>query len=619
MSILDTARKVYARIKAESNGHPRVLPIAASMPVCSSCDEENEVYEERPAVAYRLSSDAAELATVETAVRRSERVALDTETTGLDPRKDRVRLLQLATESDTCLVDCFAVDPAPLWPALHGKELIGHNLAFDLSFLAPMGLDTSACVLHDTMILSALLTAGDFTKRNSLEAVAERCLGMTLDKTHQKSVWSGELTPDMLNYAARDAVATRDVYLPLLRDIDVAGLRAIADLEHRCLPAVLWMSAAGVAFDQDAWMVLAEKAEQEAEALGKQLAKLAPPKPDGSPWNYNSPKQVTEMFTALGIVLDSTGEEALAAVAHPLADLLRRYRAAAKLAGTYGRAWLDFIGADGRIRCSWKQTGTKTGRMACGKPNLQNLPKDPAYRRCFVAPPGRLLIRADYSQIELRIAAKVAGEQGMIDAFRKGADLHTLTARQLTGREDVTPQERGLAKPVNFGLIYGLGAAALARKAKAEYGIDLDKEQAEQYRSAWFAAWPGIRRWHDELKRQRWRQMLGKQPAETRTLTGRRTMVTRDLWHGARANFIVQGTGGDGIKAALALLWERRGDCPHAVPVLAVHDEIVVECDEDKAGQAEAWLKAAMIDAMQPLIDPVPCAVEVRIGKTWGG
>jgi DNA polymerase-1 len=302
-----------------------------------------------------------------------------------------------------------------------------------------------------------------------------------------------------------------------------------------------------------------------------------------------------------------------------LADLLRRYRAAAKLAGTYGRAWLDFIGADGRIRCLWKQTGAKTGRMASGEPNLQNLPKDPAYRRCFIAPPGRILIRADYSQIELRIVAEVAGEQRMIDAFREGADLHTLTARQLTGRADVTSEERGLAKPVNFGLIYGLGATALARKAKAEYGAAMDKEQAERYREAWFAAWPGITRWHEELRRRRWRQMLGKEPAETRTLAERRTIVQKDLWHGARANFIVQGTGGDGIKAALALLWERRGDCLHAIPVLAVHDEIVIEADEDKAAEAAKWLESAMIDAMTPILDPVPCVVEVKQGRTWGG
>jgi DNA polymerase-1 len=122
-----------------------------------------------------------------------------------------------------------------------------------------------------------------------------------------------------------------------------------------------------------------------------------------------------------------------------------------------------------------------------------------------------------------------------------------------------------------------------------------------------------------ELRYDRFQQMQGNEPAETHTLTGRRMLVSPDLWEGPRANFVVQGTGGDGIKLALALLWERRADCSHALPVLAVHDEIVIEADEDKAEQAAEWLEAAMIDAMTPILDPVPVDVDVKIARTWGG
>jgi DNA polymerase I-like protein with 3'-5' exonuclease and polymerase domains len=580
----------------------------------------------RPAVVYRLVMDADSLTQVANAVRCSQHIALDTETTGLDPCKDRVRLLQLATDSGVYIIDCFAVDPSGLWPALAGKKVVFHNAHFDALFLHSLGFDFSTVTIRDTLILSVLLTAGDRSQRNTLAAVAERYLGYSLDKTHQKSDWSGELTPDMLAYAAQDPLATRDVYEPLQVNIEAAHLRGVADLEHRCLPAVLWMSTAGVGFDREGWLQLAEKAEKEATALGQKLEKLAPPKPppkkptktDGPDWNWNSDKQVKKMFDLLGFSLESTSVEALAGVDHPVADMLRRYRAAAKLAKTYGRNWLDFIGADGRIRCNWKQMEAITGRMACEQPNMQNLPKDPAYRKCFIAPPGRVLIKADYSQIELRIAAKVAKDKAMIDAFICGQDLHRLTAQQLTGREAITSKERSLAKPVNFGLIYGLSAPALARKAKLEYQTDLNKEQAEQYRAAWFKAWPGIAYWHKELERQRWLQMLGRESAETRTLTGRRTLIEKGLWYGARANYVVQGTGGDGIKAALALLWERRERCPGAFPVLAVHDEIVVEADRDTAEQAEKWLTDAMVDGMAPLIHPVPCVVEPKIGRTWG-
>jgi DNA polymerase-1 len=231
-----------------------------------------------------------------------------------------------------------------------------------------------------------------------------------------------------------------------------------------------------------------------------------------------------------------------------------------------------------------------------------------------VAPPNRALIRADYSQIELRLTAKVANEKNMVDAFRRGEDLHTLTAQQLTGRQKITPQERSLAKPVNFGLIYGLSPSALARKARSDYGIDMSIEKARGYCRAWFTAWPGIVRWHNELKHLCWRGGV-----EVRTLTGRRVLIPNNPWHGKAANYIVQGSGGDGIKLALSLLWERRADCPHAFPVLCVHDEILVEAAEDKAQEAATWLKAAMMDGMQGLLDPVPCEVELTIGTTWGG
>src|SRR5262249_39811331 len=161
----------------------------------------------------------------------------------------------------------------------------------------------------------------------------------------------------------------------------------------------------------------------------------------------------------------------------------------------------------------------------------------------------------------LRIAAKMSGDAAMLDAYARGLDLHTLTARKMLGREEVTPGERKLAKPVNFGLIYGLSARGLRAKAKAEDGLDLTAEQADGYRQAFFAAYPGIARWHNQVRRQR--------ATETRTLTGRRAAVQADDFPGKKVNYRVQGTGGDGIKLALALLWERREQVPGAFPVLA--------------------------------------------------
>jgi DNA polymerase-1 len=371
------------------------------------------------------------------------------------------------------------------------------------------------------------------------------------------------------------------------------------------------MERAGVPFDRPAWESLAAVAGEEAADLARQLGEAAPPRPGGLAWNWNSPDQVKQAFAAVDVTLDSTGVDELAAVAHPLAHLLRRYRAAAKLASTYGHAWAEEAVVGARVYSDWKQVGCITGRMASRSPNLQNLPGDLRYRACFRAPEGRALVKADYSQIELRITAKITGDRAMCDAYARGDDLHKLTARRMLGKSDVSDAERKLAKPVNFGLIYGQGAPSLRKKAKAEYGLDLTLAEARRYRQAFFAGYPSVADWHRRLRRE-------TAPA-VRTLAGRRCPLPDKHFYGTRANYMVQGTGGDGIKLALALLWERRGEVPGAIPVLTVHDEIVVECVEDQVSAVEGWLRKAMLDALTPLLDPVPAEVEVTTGRTWAG
>jgi DNA polymerase-1 len=383
-------------------------------------------------------------------------------------------------------------------------------------------------------------------------------------------------------------------------------------VEERCLPAVVWMAGSGVGFDAGGWAALVEGAEKALPALTEELNRLAPRRNGEfvSGWNWGSPRDVKEVFRLLGFEVEDAEAETLALIEHPIVGPYLAFKEASKRAGAFGRSWLK-AARDGRLYPGWNQTGAMTGRMSAKEPNVQQTPRGPAYRRCFVAPPGRLLVKADYSQLELRVAARIANEQHMLAAYRAGEDLHTLTARRLTGREEVTAQERQLAKPVNFGLIYGLSAKSLRKKAKAEYGVDLSEADARRYCDSFFAAYPAFRRWH--------RQLRGSRSTETRTVLGRRVLVKPDLFHGARANYAVQGTGGDGVKVALALLWERRHEVPGAFPVLAVHDEVVVECDQEQADAVKEWLKRAMVDAMAPLIAPVPVEVEAKVAPTWGG
>ena len=312
-----------------------------------------------------------------------------------------------------------------------------------------------------------------------------------------------------------------------------------------------------------------------------------------------------------GHPVDSTDDDALAAINHPLAQLLRQYREAKKKVTTYGQDWLKHVAPDGRVYPSWKQLGaSSSGRMSCREPNMQQLPRGP-YRQCVVAPPGRVLVKADYSQIELRAAAKITGDKALLEAYQRGEDLHTLTARKVLGVTEVTKQHRQLAKALNFGLLYGMGAARFRDYAQSQYGLTLTEDEAQRYRDAFFDAYPGLRAWHQRVGR------TGKKPVDTRTLAGRRRLQVVRFTE--KLNTPVQGTGADGLKQALALLSERRDQCPGAFPVLVVHDEIVIECDEGQADAAAAWLKSAMIDGMAPLLDPVPVEVEVKVARSWGG
>jgi DNA polymerase-1 len=254
--------------------------------------------------------------------------------------------------------------------------------------------------------------------------------------------------------------------------------------------------------------------------------------------------------------------------------------------------------------------------MACDHPNLQNIPRSGHLRRNIHAPEGRVFVIADYSQIELRIAAKISGDREMMAAYAEGHDLHTLTAQSLIGREEISRDDRKLAKAVNFGLLYGMGALGLRSYALRSYGVEMSLEQATHYRQCFFKTYHGLKRWHDN---ERWTWQHGE--TETRTLMGRRRMDIERLTD--RLNAPVQGTAADGLKLALALLWERRDECPGAVPVLVCHDEVVVECTAEHAAGVKTWLEKAMIEGMDAVLNgtsetDVPIRVDVRIISSWG-
>ncbi|VTR95168.1 dna-directed dna polymerase : DNA polymerase OS=Meiothermus silvanus (strain ATCC 700542 / DSM 9946 / VI-R2) GN=Mesil_1349 PE=3 SV=1: DNA_pol_A [Gemmata massiliana] len=454
-----------------------------------------------------------------------------------------------------------------------------------------------------------MLHAGDRTIGHALKELAHRHLGLALNKELPSADWSGALTGHV-QYAARDAELPLALGDKLAAELAQAGLTNTAEIETGALPAATWAATHGVGFDRTTWEAGADAAEVRVRNLRGRLDELAPNAGNlFGVTNWNSVDDVTDAFARLGIALSFTGDDALAALDHPVAPVLRAYRAAAKLAGSYGREWLRHVAPDARVYATWKQIGAgASGRMSCKEPNLQQLPRNPRYRRCFAAPPGRVLVKADYSQIELRIAARITGDRRMLDAYRTGEDLHTTTARAVLGKTDVTKDDRQLAKSLNFGLLYGMGSRALAAYAASNFGVALTEAEAGRHRDTFFRTYPGLRAWH---------RGVPNGTVETCTRGGRRRIGVSAFTE--KLNTPVQGTGADGLKRALALLWEHRSACPGAFPVLLVHDEIVVECDEAQQSEAAAWVRGAMADGMAPLIDPVPVEIEVSAGRSWGG
>jgi DNA polymerase-1 len=569
---------------------------------------------------------ASQLDTVLSTLCAAPLLAVDTETTGLDPLKDYVRLIQFALPDRVIVVDAGQVPVQRLAPVFTASHVLAfHNAKFDLKFLRAAGLPWPVSPVFDTMLAAQLLGAGTaegMLKECSLAAVAQRSLSIALDKALQTSDWTGTLTPAQLCYAARDAHVTFQLVQVLQQALVDAGLEQAAAIEGRCVPALAWLELAGVPIDAQRWRDRATYETNQAHALEAQLQAILAQSSNGSghlfpeALNWHSPQQVLDLLQHRGHDITKTDSETLCARvdADLLIAVLLDYREAEKRAGTYGLAWVEQAvhPLTGRVYADYLQLGSRAGRMSCTRPNIQNLPRTKTYRGCITAEPGSCIVKADYGQIELRIAAVIAHDTAMLEAYRNGQDLHTATAAHLLGVPvaQVTGESRQLAKAVNFGLLYGMGARTLQTYAQKTYGVRLTPAEAERYRQRFFEAYPGLRHWH--------RQTGATQSTETRTLAGRRRLEVSRFTE--RLNSPVQGTGADGLKGALARLFAHQHEAPDARLVAVVHDEIVAECPVEAAAQTATWLQGHMTAAMTEVLhDAVPVVVETTIGQDWAG
>ncbi|MDL2319056.1 bifunctional 3'-5' exonuclease/DNA polymerase [Eubacteriales bacterium OttesenSCG-928-A19] len=574
--------------------------------------------------AYELVRTAAALAERLPVLRSARVIGVDLETTGLDPHADRVRLVQLAVPGTPVLViDCDTALPEGL-PAL--REALGtravkvlQNAKFDLQFLLALGIEVSP--VFDTMLAGQMLYMPGTPRRANLQTLAEHYLGETVDKAEQTSDFAGPLREAQLAYAARDAEILprlRGAMLPRLME---AGLARVAEIEFACVRAVAAMEYAGICLRRDAWDALLRRTEAERDAALLALTPFTgPPMAQTSLLGGDVPLDnrldsnpyVLGLLRRHGINVEATSRGDLYPYRDdPLVRALSAYRKASKAVSAILLPVREAVHpVTGRLHPHYGQISAYSGRMSCSGPNIQQIPRGADFRACIAAPEGRTLVIADYSQIELRVAAQMSGDARMLDAYRRGEDLHALTASLLTGvpMDRVTRQGRQAAKAVNFGLIYGMGAAGLAQYAQQSYGVPMTQAEAAAFRQRFFAAYRGVAAWHARLKE--------RPPTEGRTLAGRRFPVSPHPSLPEMSNAPVQGTGADILKRALGLLVPRLAGTDVCI-VAAVHDEILLEAPEGEGVEIAALLRETMEEAARPILPDVPAVADAKVSATW--
>ncbi|CAN5509359.1 bifunctional 3'-5' exonuclease/DNA polymerase [soil metagenome] len=587
-------------------------------------------------IYFEVISDAEGVKKACEALKTEDFLGFDTETTELDPYNGNLRLVQLSDSKNTFVIDLKpfadrgnlreAAELAPLRELLSAPKpiKIAHNAKFDAKWVRHhLGAELNG--IFDTLIASQLIAAGDQDRRHNLAEVASFFLGTELDKSEQVSDWSAaELSQSQIEYAARDAATMIPLREKMVERLKQDGLINTAKLEFDCVTAIAQMELNGFYLDAARWREQLEKVKKVQTSVAMELqqmlsAGVAQASLFGiSEINLDSQMQVTDALKNLGVpVPESTRGWQLQPLAleYPVVAKLLEYRGVAKSLSSFGENILEFIKPEtGRIHSDFRQIGAPTGRFSCSKPNIQQIPHDEEYRRCFRAPDGKKLVIADYSQIELRILACFSNDQNFIKAFASGADFHTITAAQVFNvkPEEVSSEQRSFAKRLNFGVVYGIGASRFALMT------GLSQTQAEDTMRKYFATYRGLDAWLREAARKVVTERISR-TASGRMLKFRFDDNDRSQIGGAQRNaknFPIQGTSADILKRALHLLHEKmRGTSARLVNI--VHDEIIVECDAREADLTAQTLEKVMCAAGEEYVKKVPVKVDVKIADEW--
>lgn len=593
-------------------------------------------------IVYTMAELAAWLETLQS----TDVFAFDTETTSIDYMEAEIVGLSFSCEAGKAAYVPLTHDyeGAPeqldrdevlklLQPLLAdpGRTIVGQNLKYDISVLANHGIEVKAKVL-DTMLESYVLNS--VASRHNMDDLALKYLGVStvhfedIAGKGAKQMTFNQIDIDTAGpYAAEDADITwrlHEVLWPKL-EAEPALAAVYKDIEIPLVPILSRVERQGVLIDEDQLKQQSAELEKRMQELTQEAYGLA-----GEEFNLGSPKQLQEIFfekLQLPVIKKtpkgqpSTAEPVLQELAldYPLPKVIMEYRGLSKLKSTYTDQLPKQISAKtGRVHTSYHQAVAATGRLSSTDPNLQNIPirteEGRRVRKAFIAPPGYKIMAADYSQIELRIMAHLSQDEGLINAFRQGLDIHRATAAEVFGADldAVQDSQRRSAKAINFGLIYGMSAFGLARQ------LNIARGDAQDYIDLYFDRYPGVKEYMDRTRE------LAAEQGYVETIFGRRLYLPeikasnfqrRQAAERTAINAPMQGSAADIIKRAMIAVdgWLAASNLGARL-TMQVHDELVLEVPASSVDEVAAALTAHMSQAAELSI---PLVVETGFGDNW--
>ena len=579
-------------------------------------------------------------------INQADYVSFDTETTSLDYMLAELVGISIALKPNEAfyipinhnyegaekqLEQDFVLEA--LKPFLESDEIpkIGHNLKYDRHILQNAGIDLKGTLL-DTMLFSYVNNST--ITRHNLDAVSKRYLNINPTSYEDvagkgaKQIPFSEVSIDVASdYASEDADISLKLYEhiePLVQK-EAKLAKLYSEIEGPLIYTLGDIERNGVLIDS-------EKLSQQSKELEAKILKLESKvqKNAGEDFNLGSPKQLQEiLYEKLGLPVikktpkgqPSTSEAVLQELSmdFPIVHDILSYRAISKLKSTYTDKLPKMINSNtGRVHTSYHQAVTATGRLSSSDPNLQNIPirseDGRRIREAFIAPEGYKILAADYSQIELRIMAHLSKDQGLMDAFAKGQDIHQATAAEIfsINIDDVTPNQRRSAKAINFGLIYGMSAFGLSKQ------LQITRAEAQNYIEQYFERYPGVKNYMDETKSS------AKQNGYVETVLGRRLYLAdiessnyqrRQYAERSAINAPMQGTAADLIKMAMTDLHSKiRNESLDAKIIMQVHDELVIEVNENQLDELSDLTVNIMADIFKLDVD---LKVDADIGNNW--